>query len=433
MDIKADLLKYEPSEKISAVKNAEEIFFANKTMLPSAKAFETLSLGMPDVSDAEKRLLRFAPFIKKEFPETAVSGGIIESPLTETAALKNALFPDYAGKLFIKQDSELPIAGSVKARGGIYEILKHTETLALENGILTENDDYSLLSAHKDFFSNYTVQTGSTGNLGLSIGIMSAKIGYRVFVHMSEDAKKWKKELLRSRGVNVVEYASDYSEAVRKGRALSEKDPKSYFVDDENSVDLFLGYAVAALRLQKQLDSAGIEVNKGHPLFVYLPCGVGGAPGGITFGLKLVFGDNVHCFFVEPVNAPCMLAAFLYDECIPVTEIGLSGRTEADGLAVGKASKLVYENMKPLLDGEFTVSDKRLNGYLNLIYDTEGIFIEPSAAASLAGFTGMFSRAGQDYINNCGLSENFKNAVHILWATGGSFVPEDERRKLLNA
>ena len=430
--MKSDFSGYEHSETLNAVKKAEETFFVNKDGLPAAEALKTLKIGMPDVSDAEKRLLRFAPFIKREFPETAEAGGLIESPLTETPALKNALLPDYTGRLFIKRDSELPIAGSVKARGGIYEILKHTETLALKNGILNENDDYSLLSEHKDFFSDYTVQTGSTGNLGLSIGIMSAKIGYRVFVHMSADAKEWKKELLRSKGVNVVEYASDYSEAVRKGRALSEKNAKSYFVDDENSVDLFLGYAVAALRLHKQLEAAEIKIDEKHPLFVYLPCGVGGAPGGITFGLKLVFGDNVRCFFVEPVNAPCMLAAFLCGDCIPVTQIGLNGKTEADGLAVVKASKLVYENMKKLLDGEFTVTDERLNGFLKLIYNTEGLFVEPSAAASLAGFIGMLSAAGKDYVKNCCLPSAFENAVHILWATGGSLVCETERRRLLN-
>lgn len=419
----------------------KEVAWINPDKTSMEEARKAMELSMKDVDDAEARLERFAPFIMKCFPETKARNGIIESVLTPIPKMQKKInekyYSDLKGKLLLKQDSHLAIAGSVKARGGIYEVLKHTEDLALEKGILKPGDSYEQLAnpEAREFFRGYTIQVGSTGNLGMSIGIMSAAVGYEVIVHMSADAKQWKKDLLRSHGVTVIEYESDYSEAVKNGRKQSDENPKSYFVDDENSRTLFLGYAVAAKRLVGQLEQLGVTVDAEHPLFTYIPCGVGGAPGGVSFGLKLMFGDNVHCFFVEPTQAPCMLTGMAtgLNHEISVQDIGLTGLTHADGLAVGRPSGFVGGVMKPLLSGEFTIRDGQLYDYMRDLLETEDIFLEPSACAAFQGPIRLNQEETvKEYLKEQGLIEKMGNATHIAWATGGSLVPEEIREEYKN-
>ncbi|ACJ80043.1 D-serine ammonia-lyase [Bacillus paranthracis] len=409
----------------------EEVFWVNPNMEKYETAIKDSPLSEENVKDAEERLKRFASYIAKVFPETKETKGIIESPLLKIPSMKQALEKHYKqpilGELLLKCDSHLPISGSIKARGGIYEVLKHAEQLALQHGMLTEEDDYSILDSDtcREFFAKYSIAVGSTGNLGLSIGIMSAKLGFNVTVHMSADAKQWKKDLLRSKGVNVIEYEADYSKAVKEGRQQADTDPSCYFVDDENSHDLFLGYAVAASRLQKQLEELEIVVDEEHPLFVYLPCGVGGGPGGVAFGLKLLYKDNVHCFFAEPTHSPCMLLGLmtgLHDK-IAVQDIGIDNVTDADGLAVGRPSGFVGKTMEPFLSGNYTVSDEELYRLLKELADTENIYLEPSA---LAGMIGPVKVCKEDaYLQEQQLMKEMKKGTHIVWGTGGSMVPED--------
>lgn len=411
---------------INELKLMREVMWTNPGYMDFKDYCDTIPVTEDDVRDAEARLKRFAPYISKVFPE--VADGIIESPISHIPNMREWLV-EYSegpvpGSLYLKRDDLLNVAGSIKARGGIYEVLKHAETLAIKAGLLSEKDDYSMLDSDqfREFFGRHTIQVGSTGNLGLSIGIMSARLGFKVIVHMSSDAKAWKKAMLRSKGVTVIEYPYDYSIAVEEGRKNSDLDPLSHFVDDENSKDLFLGYAVGGTRVKAQLDSMGIVIDEDHPLAVYLPCGVGGGPGGVAYGLKLVYGDNVHCYFAEPTHSPCMLlglATGKHDQ-IAVEDIGLDNKTEADGLAVGRPSSFVGRIMEHLLSGAFTIDDNRLFEYLKALYEREGIFIEPSATA---GFNGpIFTR---DQYKG-------KEPVQLVWATGGSLVPHEEREFFLS-
>ena len=411
---------------VGQLMDLEETLWLNPNLRPGAAALADCPLTAADVADAEARLRRFAPYLAAVFPDTAPTGGIIESPLTPIPAMQEKL-GNFPGRLLLKQDSHLPISGSIKARGGIYEILHLAEDIAIKAGMLSLTDDYSVLAKpeFRALFHKYAVAVGSTGNLGLSIGIMSAQLGFRVTVHMSADARQWKKDMLRSKGVTVVEYADDYSKAVAEGRRQAEADPMCHFVDDENSKTLFLGYAVAGGRVAKQLKDMSISVDKEHPLFVYLPCGVGGGPGGVAFGLKLLYGDNVHCFFAEPTHAPCMtlgLATGLHD-AICVQDFGIDNHTAADGLAVGRPSRFVGRAVAPFLSGSYTVTDERLYRLLKDMADTENIRLEPSALAGVPGMGLICAGAGQAYAQVHGL--DLANTTHIAWATGGRMVPAD--------
>ena len=400
------------------------LLWLNPRLAPAKDALAAIAtrhgLTLADIEAADARLRRWAPALCRLFPELADSDGIIESPLIDLVDASAITGVRCAGRVLLKADHVLPVAGSIKARGGIYEVLAHAEALAARHE-LPGLDPCRLLDGDaRALFARHTVAVGSTGNLGLSIGIMASALGFHAVVHMSHDAKQWKKDRLRKRGVEVVEHQGDYAAAVAAGRQTAAASEKSYFVDDENSRNLFLGYAVAALRLKSQLAEAGVTVDTTHPLFVYLPCGVGGAPGGITFGLKHVFGDAVHCYFAEPCASPAMLVR-LASTTGPksVYEIGLDNITEADGLAVGEASELVYELVHELVSGVYTVADDDLFKVLANLRQLNGVEIEPSASA---GFLGL-------RLLEPSLTGDNAKATHVFWTTGGSFVPPDEYEK----
>jgi D-serine dehydratase len=207
----ADLRKRYPL--LTPLMALQPVSWFNPERAPVELALPALSLTAGDVADASRRLTRFARYFCAAFPETREQQGIIESPLRPIPAMQQAMAEHYGqplgGSLLLKLDSQLPVSGSIKARGGIYEVLQHAEKLALKAGLLLLDDDYAKLHSEefRQFFSQYSIAVGSTGNLGMSIGIMSAKLGFTVTVHMSADAREWKKRKLREHGVIVVEYA----------------------------------------------------------------------------------------------------------------------------------------------------------------------------------------------------------------------------------
>lgn len=431
------------AQLLKEIENQNPVFWYNEDRPTYNEAMAHAHFSKEDVRDVENRMKRFASFFKVAYPETQQWDGVIESHLTLIPEIKQSLEKSYdvaiQGDFYLKRDDTLPIAGTIKARGAIYEVLKHAETLALKEGILKSMDeDYAVFASEefRRFFSDYTVMVGTTGNLGISVGVMAAKLGFDVTVHMSYDAKQWKKDLLRSRGVRVIEHETNFTEAVSRGRIDSLSNPYSYFVDDEKSSDLFLGYTIAGSRLFNQLKEMNIQVDEEHPLFVYLPCGIGGSPGGVTFGLKQYFGDNVHCFHAQPTTMPSMLVGVLsqkYDG-VSVNDFGLEGKTIMDGLAVPRTSGFVAELMESFFSGGYTMTEDEAMHYLYEMMAFENIPLEPAALAGVVGPAHLLqSENGKAYLEKYNLTDKMANATHIAWATGGSMVPEVDQQVFFEA
>ncbi|MCI1284857.1 MAG: D-serine ammonia-lyase [Pediococcus pentosaceus] len=413
------------SKKYPAIKQMqayEPIFWKNLNYKKEAE----LPVGVEHIFDAEARFQRFAPYFEVAFPETLPTHGILESPLLKMDKMKAVLNAEaqnqVKGDLYLKADNYLPISGSIKSRGGIYEVLKFAEKVAMKHGEIVYGDNYAKLNEprFKDLFGQYGIVVGSTGNLGLSIGIVACKLGFRTSVHMSSDAAQWKKDMLREKGVNVVEYNDNFTHAITEARKSAEADPMAYFIDDEGSYDLFLGYSVAAVRLQAQLKAQNIKVDAEHPLFVYLPAGVGGSPSGVAFGLKKIIGENVHPIFAEPTHIPSVSLGMMtgLNDQISVYDAGIDGVTKADGLAVGRPSRIAGKMMDTLLYGIQTFDDQKMMKNVAELHDSENVDVEPSAASGFTILDDVQAQLEQDY--------SMENASHIVWATGGSMVPKND-------
>lgn len=398
------------------LKAAEPVCWINENR--DVASLEAGAFLASDVTDAAADWVWFAPVLAKMFPETAAVGGRVSSALQQIPS-----HVEGQADWLVKCDHDLPGTGCIKARGGVYEVLVRARQ-DYPGGPPENASDLLTARAH---YSKRRILVGSTGNLAFSVGVAARFLGYQVEVHMSHDAKQWKKDRLTAMGARVVEHTEDYSYAVEQARSNAAKDPNSYFIDDENSPTLFRGYSAAALEIADQLSARGINIGPDTPLEVYLPCGVGGAPGGVAFGLASVFGDAVRPIIVEPVASPCMLAQLMHDDdqLVSVYDYGLDNQTIADGLAVAQASILVARELKRIATASVTVNDDDLFYWVFQMWDKAKLRLEPSAAAGFAACA-RFSKPLHDHFGG-------PEPVRVIWATGGSLLPDEEFNAILAA
>jgi D-serine dehydratase len=86
--------------------------------------------------------------------------------------------------------------------------------------------------------------------------------------------------------------------------------------------------------------------------------------------------------------------------------------------------------MARLLDGFYTLSDQTMYDMLGWLAQEENIRLEPSALAGMAGPQRVC--ASETYQQMHGFTtRQMDNATHLVWATGGGMVPEEEMAQYL--
>src|SRR4051812_27884726 len=115
-----------PSEHDSLLRQrlgrTEPLLWLNPALATAAEALAGQTVTWDDVRSAAAAFAAWRPVLRRLFPELTEAG--IESslePLPDAAAV---LGHTPQGGIWLKRDDALPVVGSIKARGGCFEVLR---------------------------------------------------------------------------------------------------------------------------------------------------------------------------------------------------------------------------------------------------------------------------------------------------------------------
>jgi D-serine dehydratase len=196
---------------------------------------------------------------------------------------------------------------------------------------------------------------------------------------------------------------------------------KWIFVDDENSKHL-IWVKCCCNSITKTAGRRKYPSRRGASIICLSTCESVGL-GGITFGLKQIFGI-MHIVSLLNQHSSVLIGLLTGEkEKVSVHDFGIDNQTEGDGLAVGRPSSFASSISEKLVDGIYTIEDDELFKLLAILADSEGIYLEPSAVSGLIGPREILESkyAEQKKINT-------KQTTHIVWATGGALVPKEDMK-----
>ena len=213
----------------------------------------------------------------------------------------------------------------------------------------------------------------SAGNHGQGVALACANLGVRATIYVPSTTPRQKRDRMLALGgdyVTLVVGGETYDESSRAAKAAAEASGMVLVpaFDDARTI---AGQGTVAMEIVEQLGKA--------PDVVLVPVGGGGMVAGMITWLA------EHCpttkvIGIEPVGAPCLLAALTAGEPVALNTID----TFVDGAAVQKAGAIPFAIAAAHHLQIVTVPEGRVCSEMLELYQIEGIIAEPAGALASA-------------------------------------------------
>jgi len=350
----------------------------SKTQEPDKPLRGILEVVLNGKIDKKLSLTGFLPVDNQYFPKIPVGN----TPLWKPTILNKELgFPN----LFIKDDTR-NLTGSLKDRASYL-----VAAFAKREGIRE-------------------IVVASTGNAASSMAGVGAAAGLNITIFLPETAPKAKLVQSLQYGANVVLVAGNYDRAFDLSLEFSRQ---SKSILSRNTA-----YNPLTIEGKKTVSLEIYQTLKRSPDFVFVPTGDGVILGGVYKG----FRDLQKLGFIETIPTIIAVQAEGSDAICKAFQRGefteLDAHTVADSISVGIPRNGYYalKQLKQYNGKCVTVSDDEIIDAQKELSSKAGLFTEPAAAASYAGFLKMRQKIHKD-------------ATVVLLATGNGLKDIDSAIK----
>lgn len=273
--------------------------------------------------------------------QAALAGVARRTPLIESAALGRLV----GAPVFLKAEQLQPI-GAFKIRGA-YTSIRRLPEETRARGVVTH----------------------SSGNHAQAVAWVARHFSVPAVIVMPADAPRVKREAVVAMGAELVTVADRSEREPTAARIARERG--IVMIPPFESLDVIAGQGTTGLEILEQLP----EVAE-----VLVPVGGGGLLAGIALALSLL-RPGAEAIGVEPVSAAKLALAL---SAGAPTRLPAAPRSIADGLLPPAFGQLPWSIVSGRVRRAVQVEDSDIARAVRFLYESHGLRVEPSGAATVA-------------------------------------------------